>query len=53
MTDFVKVKVIDPRLNVTDRVKYKVEKGGQNVTCAQFNAISQTTSSHTYNVQVN
>ncbi len=52
MADFVKVKVIDPRLAVTDRVKYKVEKGGQNVTCAQFNAISQTTSSHTYNIQV-
>jgi hypothetical protein len=52
MTDFQKVKVLDSRLAVTDAVKYQVSKGGQNVTCAQFNAISQTTSSHTYNIQV-
>lgn len=50
--DFKKVLVKDDRLNVTDSVKYAVCKGGQNMTSAQFNAISQSTSSHTYNIQV-
>jgi hypothetical protein len=51
-SDFRKVLLIDPRLKVTDQVTYAVEKGGQNVTAAQFNAISQSNSSHTYNIQV-
>lgn len=50
--DFKKVLVKDDRLNVSDQVKYAVMKGGQNMTSAQFNAISQSTSSHTYNIQV-
>lgn len=50
--DFQKVLVKDDRLNVTDQIKYAVQKGGQNVTSAQFAAVSQTTSSHTYNIQV-
>jgi hypothetical protein len=50
--DFTKVLVKDDRLNVTDSVKYAVVKGGQNMTSAQFLAVSQTTSSHTYNIQV-
>lgn len=50
--DFSKVLVKDSRLNVTDAVKYAVVKGGQNMTSAQFQAVSQTTSSHTYNIQV-
>ena len=50
--DFVKVLVKDDRLNVTDAISYAVEIGGQNMTCAQFNAISQSTSSITFNIQV-
>jgi hypothetical protein len=50
--DFVKVLVKDDRLNVTDAISYAVHKGGQNVTSAQFNAISQTPSSVTFNIQV-
>ena len=51
--DFVKVLVKDDRLNVTDAVSYAVHKGGQNMTSAQFNAISQSASSVTFNIQVN
>jgi hypothetical protein len=50
--DFQKVLVKDDRLNVSDQIKYAVIKGGQNMTCAQFNAVSQSTTSHTYNIQV-
>jgi hypothetical protein len=49
--DFQKVLVKDDRLVVSDQIKYAVCKGGQNMTSAQFNAISQSTSSHTYNIQ--
>lgn len=51
--DFQKVLVKDDRLsNITDSIKYAVIKGAQSFTPAQFNAISQSTSSHTYNIQV-
>ena len=50
--DFKKILVKDDRLNVTDAVSYAVHKGGQNMTSAQFNAISQTPSSVTFNIQV-
>ena len=50
--DFKKILVKDDRLNVSDQISYAVQKGGQNMTSAQFNAISQSTSSHTYNIQV-
>ena len=50
--DFRKILVKDDRLNVTDAVSYAVHKGGQNVTSATFNAISQTPSSITWNIQV-
>ena len=50
--DFVKVLVKDDRLNVTDAVSYAVHKGGQNMTSAQFNAISATPSSISWNIQV-
>jgi len=50
--DFNKVLVKDDRLNVTDAVSYAVHKGGQNMTSAQFNAISQSASSVTFNIQV-
>jgi hypothetical protein len=51
-TDFQKVLCKDPRLMTTDMVAYAVDVGAQNITPAQFNAISQTTSSHTYNINV-
>jgi hypothetical protein len=51
--DFQKVLVKDDRLNVTDAVQYAVHKGGQNMTPATFQAISQTPSSVTFNIQVN
>lgn len=50
--DFQKVLVKDDRLNVTDSVQYAVHKGGQNMTPATFQAISQTPSSVTFNIQV-
>jgi len=50
--DFTKVLVKDDRLNVTDAVSYAVHKGGQNMTSAQFAAISQSPSSITFNIQV-
>jgi len=50
--DFVKILVKDDRLNVTDAISYAVHKGGQNMTSAQFNAISQSASSVTFNIQV-
>ncbi|MFM7988714.1 MAG: phage major capsid domain-containing protein, partial [Candidatus Fonsibacter sp.] len=37
---------------ITPKVKYQVLKGGQNVTCQAFKAISQSTSNHVYNVAV-
>jgi hypothetical protein len=51
-TDFQKVLVKDDRLNCSDSIRYAVQKGGQNITSAQFKAVSATPSSHTYNIQV-
>ena len=51
-TDFEKVLVIDDRLGaITDKIKYQVSKGGQNVVSQQYKAISQTTSSIVFNCQ--
>ena len=50
--DFTKVLVKDDRLDVTSNIKYAVVKGGQNVTCAQFQAISQSNSQLVFNIQV-
>lgn len=50
--DFQKVLCKDPRLMTTDKVAYAVDVGAQNMTPAQFNAISQSVSSHTYNINV-
>lgn len=50
--DFQKVLVRDERLNCKDSIKYAVQKSGQNITVAEFNAISATPNSHTYNIQV-
>jgi hypothetical protein len=52
MADFQKVLVKDDRLDVTEKIKYAVVKGGQNVTCAQFNAIATSRSQMTFNIQV-
>ena len=50
-TTFEKILVKDDRIScLTPIVKYAVESGGQNVTSQPFKAISQTTSSHVYNV---
>ena len=50
---FEKVLVKDDRLGcITSKVKFQVLKGGQNITCQPFTAISQTAASHVYNVTV-
>jgi hypothetical protein len=50
--DFEKVLVKDPRLDVTDTIKYAVIKGGQNVTNSKFAAVSASSSQLVFNVQV-
>lgn len=50
--DFEKVLVKDPRLDVTDTIKYAVIKGGQNVTNSKFAAVSASASQLVFNVQV-
>jgi hypothetical protein len=52
MSDFAKVLVKDPRLLCSDTINYAVLKGGQNMSVNQFNAVSESTSSHVYNIQV-
>ena len=50
---FEKVLVKDDRLGcITSKVKFQVLKGGQNITCQPFKAISETKASHVYNVTV-
>jgi hypothetical protein len=48
-TDFEKVLVLDDRLNCTDKIKYQVTKGGQNVVSQSYSAISQSTSGCVFN----
>ena len=44
---FEKVLVKDDRLGcITSKVKFQVFKGGQNITCQPFTAISATPASH-------
>jgi len=50
--DFEKVLVKDPRLDVTDSIKYAVIKGGQNVTMTKFAAVSSSSSQVVFNIQV-
>jgi hypothetical protein len=50
--DFKKVLVKDDRLMVTDSLNYAVVKGGQNVVSQTQSAISQSTSSISFNLQV-
>ena len=50
---FEKILVKDDRLGcITPKVKFQVFKGGQNVTCQPYKAISETTANHVYNVTV-
>ena len=50
---FEKILVKDDRLGcITPKVKFHVFKGGQNVTCQPYKAISETTANHVYNVTV-
>jgi hypothetical protein len=51
-SDFSKKLVYDDRLMVSDSVDYAVIKGGSQVTQASFAAISQSTSSVTFNISV-
>jgi hypothetical protein len=48
-TDFDKILVLDDRLNCTDKIKYQVTKGGQNVVSQSYSAISQSTSGCVFN----
>ncbi len=51
--DFQKVLVKDDRIaNISDSIRYAIIKGGQSITAAQFKAISESISSHTYNIQI-
>ena len=50
--DFDKICVQDDLLLTSDKVRYAVFKGAQNITPSQYNAISTSTSSITYNVQL-
>ena len=50
-SDFSKKYVIDDRLACTNEINYSVNQGAQSITTATFNAVSQGTSSHVYNVQ--
>jgi len=50
--DFEKVLVKDPRLDVTDSIKYAVIKGGQNVTMSKFQAVSASSSQLVFNIMV-
>ena len=49
--DIEKLAVFDSRI-VQNRPKYAVEKGALSLTNAPFNAISATSSQHTYNIYV-
>ena len=52
-TDFEKVLVLDDRLGaITDKIKYQVIKGGQNMVSQSYKAISQSTSSIVFNVTI-
>lgn len=51
-SDFEKVLVQDDVLNTTDKVRYAVFKGAQNITPSQYEAISKSNSSITWNIQL-
>ena len=50
---FEQILVKDDRLGcITPKVKFQVFKGGQNITCQPYKAISETTANRVYNVTV-
>ena len=50
---FEKVLTKDDRLAcITSKVKFQVVKGGQNIACQPYKAISQTTLAHVFNITV-
>ena len=50
---FEKILVKDDRLGcITPKVKFQVFRGGQNITCQPYKAISETTANHVYDVTV-
>ena len=50
---FANILVKNNRLGcISSNVKYILLRGGQNITCQAYNAISQSTSNHVYNVAV-
>ena len=51
-SDFEKVCVQDDILNTTDKVRYAVFKGAANITPSQYEAISKSNSSITWNIQL-
>jgi len=48
--NFSTVLIQDPRLLVTDKVKYAVIKGGANITQVQYKALSQSSSQIVFNI---
>ena len=50
---FEKILVKDDKIGcLTNKVKYQVTKGGQNITAQPFKAISETPTAHVYNITV-
>ena len=50
---FEKIAIKDDRIGcISSKIKYGVLTGGQSITAQQFNAISATPSSHTFNIAV-
>ena len=52
-SDFERILVKDDRIGcITDKIKYGVLTGGQNITSQSFNAISASNSAHVFNIAV-
>ena len=51
-TDYVKYHILDDRLCLSDSIKYGVYQSGQNCTVNTFEALSKSTSTLTFNIQV-
>ena len=52
-SDFERILVKDDRIGcITDKIKYGVLKGGQNITSQSFKAISASPSAHVFNIAV-
>ena len=50
---FEKILTKDDRIAcITSKVKFQVVKGGQNITCQTFKAVSSSASAHVFNVTV-